>query len=228
MELKAKNRNVLGKKVKRLRKEGVIPAEIFGHGVENKHVSFDEKLFKDVYKKAGGHTIVQVLTEDGLRIPALISEVQIHPLTRQPLSVLIKGVRADEKIEIKVPIEFKGKAPAEKSGFVVVMVLDEIEIEALPDKIPHSFEVDLSNLNEKGQSIHVSDLKVPDGVKILQSGDMVVVIVTEREKEEAAASPAAETAASEGGEPLASLDASRSGRPKESGRETAKEEIKET
>lgn len=187
MELKAKNRNVLGKKVKNLRKEGLVPAEIFGHGLENKHVSLETKPFKEIYKKAGSHTVVQVLTEDGARIPALISEVQVHPLTREPLSILIQGVRADEKMEIKIPIEFKGKAPAEKSGFVVVKVLDEIEIEALPDKIPHSFEIDLSGLTDAGQSIHVGDLVAPEGVEILQPKEMVVVIVTEHEKEETSA-----------------------------------------
>ncbi len=219
MELNAKNRNVLGKKVKRLRKEGLVPAEIFGHGVENRHVSLDEKSFKDVYKRAGGHTIVQVLTEDGKKIPALISEVQVHPLSREPLSVLIQGVRADEKIEIKVPIEFKGKAPAEKSGLVVVKVLDEIEIEALPDKIPHSFEVELSGLDQAGQSIHVSDLNVPDGVKILQPKDMVIVTITEHEKEEApAAAPTAAESAPSGAEAAAP----------EAGTETAKGETKET
>jgi large subunit ribosomal protein L25 len=201
MELKVKPRAITGKKVKNLRKEGLVPAEIFGHGVENKHISIDEKHFKDVYKTAGSHTIVQVLTEEGVRIPALISEVQNHPLTRRPLSVLIRGIRADEAIETKIPIDFKGSAPAEKSGFVVVKVLDEIEIEALPDKIPHSFEVDLSKLTDAGDSIHVSNLEIPEGVKVLQAGDTVIATVTEREKEEApppepkeAETPAAEEA----------------------------------
>ncbi len=217
MELQAKNRTVLGKKVKRLRKEGLVPAEIFGHGLENKHVSLETKSFKNVYKQAGGHTIVQVLTEDGLRIPALISEVQVHPLTREPLSVLLQGIRADEKIEIKVPIEFKGRAPAEKSGFVVVKVLDEIEIEALPDKIPHSFEIDLSGLAEAGQSIHVGDLVTLEGVKILQPKEMVVVTVTEHEKEEAPAptpSAAGETAAETPAETPEKAEGSPPGEPK--------------
>ncbi len=192
MELKVKTRTITGKKVKNLRKEGLVPAEIFGHGMENKHISIDEKAFKDIYKTAGSHTIIQVSTEEGEKIPALISEVQFHSLTRRPLSVLIQGVRADEAIETGIPIEFKNEAPAEKEGFVIVKVLDEIQIEALPDKIPHSFEVDLSNLNDAGESIHISDLKIPEGVKILLPEDTVIVTVTERKKEEEAP-PAEET-----------------------------------
>lgn len=195
MELRVKNRTTVGKKVKHLRKEGLVPAEIFGHGVENKHISILEREFKDIYKKAGGHTIVQLLTEEGEKIPALVSEVQLHPLTRKPLSVLLQQVKLDEAIETKVPIEFRGLAPAEKYGFVVVKVLSEIEVKALPDKIPHSFEVDLSNLNEEGESIHISKLNVPEDVKVLLPKDTVIVTVSEREKEEVAPPPAPEVVA---------------------------------
>lgn len=193
MELKVKPRTITGKKVKKLRREGLIPAEIFGHNVENKHVSVDEKEFKNLWKIAGSHTIIQLLTEDGVRIPALISEVQHHPLTRKPLAVLFQQVRADETIETKVPIEFKGVAPAEKKGLILVKVLNEIEIEALPDKIPHSFEVDLTNLNEEGDAIHINELNVPEGVKVLLPKDTVIVSVTGKEKEEEVAPPLAET-----------------------------------
>jgi len=196
MELKAKTRTVIGKKVKGLRKQGLVPAEIFGHGIKNRHISVEEKAFNDIYKTAGNHTVIQVSVEGDEKIPALISEVQIHPLTRQPLSVLIREVKSDETIETRIPIVFNGLAPAEKAGFVVVKVLDEIEIEALPGKIPHSFEVSLSELKEAGDGVSVGDLNVPEGVKILLPEDTVIVSITEKEKEEEvpAASAEAETA----------------------------------
>ncbi|MCP6719937.1 MAG: 50S ribosomal protein L25 [Patescibacteria group bacterium] len=193
MELKVKNRIILGKKVKHLRDKGLIPAELFGHGVTNKHLEIPEKDLIDIYKKAGSHTIIQVITEEGEKIPALISEVQHHPLSRKPLNVDLHQIRMDEIIETGVPIKFKGEAPVEKSGFFVMRVLDEIEIKALPDKIPHSFEVDLSTLKEVGQSINVNDITVPKEVKILTPGETVIATVTEREKEEEeTSSPAAE------------------------------------
>ncbi len=184
MELNVKTRTITGKKVKHLRKEGFIPAEIFGHGIENRHISIDQKEFRSIYKRAGSHTVIRVITEEGKKIPVIISEVQHHPLTRKPLAVLLQSIRADEAIATKIPLEFIGTAPAEKSGFVVVKVLNEIEIEALPDKIPHSFKVDLSGLMEGGQSLHISELNVPPGVKILLPKDTVIATVTEREKEE--------------------------------------------
>ena len=194
MELQVKTRKILGKKVKHLRKEGFIPAELYGHGVENKHLKLSEKEFIHIHKKTGGHTIVQVITESGEKIPVLISEVQYNPLSGRPLSVDLHRVRMDEIIDTSVPIEFKGTATAEKSGFLVVKVLSEVEIETLPGNIPHSFEVNLSTLNEPGKSIHVSDIKIPEGIKILVSPETVIASVTKREKEEEAP-PAAEAAA---------------------------------
>ena len=194
MELKVKNRTILGKKVKRLREKGLIPAELFGHGVTNKHLEIPEKDIIDVYKKAGNHIIVQVITEEGEKIPTLISEVQRHPLSRKLLNVNLHQIKMDKIVETGVPIKFKGESPAEKSGLFVVKVLDEIEIEALPDKIPHSFEVDLSILKELGQSINVNDITIPKEVKILTPKETVIATVTERAKEEIETPPpAAET-----------------------------------
>ena len=195
MELKVKNRTILGKKVKHLRVKGLIPAELFGHGVTNKHLEIPEKDIIDVYKKAGNHTIIQVITEDGEKIPTLISEVQYHPLSRKLLNVNLHQIKMDEIVETGVPIKFQGESPAEKNGLFVIRVLDEIEIEALPDKIPHSFEVDLSILKELGQNINVGDITIPKEVKILTSGETVIATVTERAKEEVETPPAAEATA---------------------------------
>ena len=190
MELKVKNRTVLGKKVKHLRKEGLIPAELYGRGAENKHLEISENDFINTYKEAGWHTIVQIVTEGVEKIPVLISDVQRHPLTRKILAVDFHQVRMDEKIETSVPIEFKGEAPAEKSGFFVVKVLNEVEVKALPTNIPHLFEVDLSRLENPGHSIHISDVKVPEGVEILTSPETVIASVTEHAEEETPAEAA--------------------------------------
>jgi len=191
MELNAKTRTVFGKKVKRLREEGLIPAELFGRGLKNQHLAVSEKEFVKVYKNAGGNTVVYLVNEEGEKIPTLIAEVQIHPLSQKPLAVDFHQIKMDEAIEAKVPIEFTGTAPAEKIGLVVVRVLQEIEVKSLPGQIPHSFPVDISKLENAGDSIHVSDLKIPQGVKVALPPETVIATVTEKAEEETAAPPPA-------------------------------------
>jgi len=189
MDLQVKNRTVLGKKVRGLRRTDIIPAEVFGRDLQNRHLSVPKKDFVKIYKKAGEHTIINLIDEQGKKIPALISDVILHPLSDEILTIDFHQIRMDEKIQTKIPIEFKGEAPAIKGGFVLVNVLDELEIEALPSDIPHNFEVDLTALENPGQSIAVRDLEIPRGVKILTPGETVIVTVTEKAKEEVEAAP---------------------------------------
>ncbi|MEK7086760.1 MAG: 50S ribosomal protein L25 [Patescibacteria group bacterium] len=183
MELKIAERKILGKRVKSLRKQGLIPAEIFGHGIPNKHITVPAKDFGKIFKEAGEHTIINLAAEGEKKIPALVSEVQYNTLKGEILAVDFHQVRMDEKIQTKVPVEFKGEAPAVKNGFVVLNVLNEIEIEALPTKIPHRIEVDLNSLETPGQSIRLTDLKIPADVKILTPADAVIVTVSEIKEE---------------------------------------------
>lgn len=193
MDLNVKTRTVLGKRVKHLRKEGLIPAELFGRGLENRHLTVSEKEFNKIYEKAGEHTLINVVTEEGERLPAFITDVSREPLSGKLLSIDLHQVKMDEKTRVKVPIEFLGEAPAVKAGFVVVKVLGEVEVEALAVSIPPKFEIDLSNLEKAGDSLSAKDIKVPDGVRILSAPETVIVTVTEKQKEEVAPPPAVET-----------------------------------
>lgn len=198
MELQVKTRTVLGKKVRARREAGFIPAEIFGRGLENRHVEVAEKDFVKLYKKAGEHTVITALTEKGEKIPVLISAIDRHPLTNKFLAVDFHQIRMDEKIQTNIPIQFTGEAPAIKTGLVLVKVLEEIEIESLPGKIPAHLIVDLASLENVGQSIHIADVKAPEGVKILSPATMVIVTVMEKAKEEVEApKPATEASATE-------------------------------
>ena len=174
----------MGKKTRILRRGGVIPAEIYGHGIENEHVSILEKEFSKIYKAAGENTIVNLITENQGKIPVLISEVNHDALSGQILNVDFHQVRMDEKIQTKVPLEFTGVAPATKNDLVIVTVLTDLEIEALPDKIPHRIEVSLNTLEKAGESIRVSDLKISQDVKILTSLETAIVTVSAKTKEE--------------------------------------------
>ena len=189
IELAVTTRTILGKKTKNLRKQGLIPAEIYGTSTENKHVSVPEKLFNKVYKAAGENTVVTVVTDDGKKIQTFISDIAKDTLHGTILSIDFHAVRMDEKIKAKIPVDFVGVAPAIKTGNVVVKVLHEIEVEALPGDMPHRFEIDLSSLEHAGQSIHLSKIKLPRDVKILLPEDTVVVTVGEKFKEEVVAPP---------------------------------------
>jgi len=184
MELKVQERKIFGKKTKTLRNEGFIPAEIYGHGVSNKHISVPKKSFLKIFKEAGENTVINLVTDKNKEIPVLISYIHKNNLKGKILTVDFHEIKMDEKIQIKVPFEFLGEAPASEQGFLVIHVLNELEIEALPGKIPHRIEVDLSKLEIAGQNIRVSDLKISKEIKVLASEDAVIVAVTEAQKEE--------------------------------------------
>ncbi len=185
MKLPTAQRTTLGKKTKNLRKEGLIPAELFGPGSENKHLSVPEKVFVNVFKEAGKSTIIDLEIEgESKAVPVLIHNVQIHPLTRKPLAIDFYRVRADTKIHTEVPIEFTGIAPIISEGFVVVKALNEIEIEAFPQHIPHTIEVDLSKLKQEGDTLYVKDLTLPKNIELITLSDTAVATTSKKQEEE--------------------------------------------
>lgn len=196
MELQVQTRDKFGKSVKALRAQGLIPAELYGRGVENLHLSVPVKDFKKVLKVAGESTMINVMV-DGKKHPVLIYDVAIHPVSDEILNVDFFQVRLDEKIKIKVPLIFIGESEGVKNGGILVKTLQEIEIEALPGNIPHSFEVDLAKLIGIGQSVYVKNLSIPADVKILISPEMVIATVIQpiSEEEEAAMSQTTDVSA---------------------------------
>lgn len=187
LELNAQTRTVLGKKVSTLRSAGHVPAEVFGHGVMNQHLTVSAKEFGKVYKEAGEHTIVMLTVDAKEKVPTVITDVVRDSLSGTILSIDFHAIRMDEKIQAKIPINFTGEAPAVKLGFPVVRTLEEIEVEALPGKLPRAFDVDLSGLTNPGESIHATDIHVPTDVRVLVPLDTVIVTVGEKTKEEAPA-----------------------------------------
>lgn len=184
MDLQVQKRNILGRGVKALRKQGLIPAELYGKGAENFHLSIPAKDFKKVYKEAGENTIVNVLV-DGQKHPVLINGVSYDPLSGDMQSVDFYQVKMDEKLKVGVPLEFIGEASAvkEKNG-ILVKALQEIEVEVLPADIPHDFKVDLVKLTDIGQSIYVKDLEIPKSIKVLMDLKTVVATITAQVTEE--------------------------------------------
>lgn len=206
LNLNVEKRKVSGKKVKNLRRQAILPANIYGKHIKSLAVQLSFKDFEKVFKEVGETGLVElsVAGEEKIR-PALIHNVQLDPRTSQPLHTDFFQVDLKEKVTTMVPVEIVGEAVAvkDKKG-VLLHTLNEIEIEALPADLPEKLEVDTSLMAEVDQEIKVGDLKVPTGVTILTDTGLVVckigsLVTAEMEaeikKEEAAVQAATEAAA---------------------------------
>ena len=188
--LKADVRKISGRKVKNLRKEGILPGNISGKKIKSESVQVVLKDFEKVYKEVG-ETGLLTLEIGKVEKPALIHNLQINPVSDAPVHVDFLQVDLKEKVEAGIPVELIGEAPAEKQAIgTVVQYLNEIKVEALPMDLPEKFEVDTSELAEVDQSILVKDLKV-DRTKVdIKTGpDEIVVKVEPPQKEEVIAPP---------------------------------------
>lgn len=159
MELIAQTRTSFGKKSKNLKYEQKIPAVIFGKGIASTAISIDLMKFSKLYKEAGKTSLVTLALDTGTE-KVLIKDVQFGPVSSKPIHVGFYKVNLKEKISANIPVHVIGEENNEaiKSGTgLVLMLLGEITVEALPTDLPHSFNVDVSNL-ELGQGVIISEL----------------------------------------------------------------------
>lgn len=185
MELNVQTRDILGKKVKTLREKGLVPAELYGHGIKNLHLTLSAKEFLKVFKEAGESTIVNLTTEDKKTLPVMIHEVKTDSLSGEILNIDFYQIKLTEKIRVYIPIEFIGEAPAVKTfGGILIKTLKEIEVEALPRDLPHRLQADLASLNEIGKNIALKDLKIGDNVKLFVNPETIIATVVEAKAEE--------------------------------------------
>ncbi|MBU0572635.1 50S ribosomal protein L25 [Patescibacteria group bacterium] len=188
--LKATKRKILGQKVKTLRKEGILPANIYGKKVKSLAIQIPLSEFEKVYKEAGETGIVEIAV-DSTKRPVLINNIQRHPVSDFPLHVDFLQIDLKEKVTADVPIDLIGESPAEKSGLgTVVQYINEIEVEALPANLPEKFEIDLSKLTEVDKAVLVKDLTVDTKkVEIKSDLEQVLVKVEPPRKEEEIIAP---------------------------------------
>src|SRR5687767_14329657 len=180
-------REVLGRKVKRLRKEGIVPANIFGKKTPSIAVQVSEKEFKKVFEAAGETSIIySTVGEEKTERPLLVSMAQVHPVTGSFLHIDFHQVDLTQKVTATVPLVFEGEAPAvADKGAILVQMMTEIEVEALPTEIPHEIIVDISSLKEFGDFLTVKDIKVDTTkVEIQAEPDEQLVQVQEPKEEE--------------------------------------------
>lgn len=192
-KLKVEKRKILGKKVKKLRREGILPANIYGKDIKSISVQVTQKEFDRVFKEVGETGLVD-LELDGKILPVLIHNVQSNYLGI-PLHADFYQVNLKEKVKAMVPIVVVGepKAVIDKTG-LLMQILSEIEVEALPEELPENIEVNVESLSQVDEQITVGDLKTAKGVVILSDPTQVVVKISElvsKEAEELAAEEAA-------------------------------------
>ena len=213
--LRAQTRTIKGKKVGALRRQGLIPANIYGRGLESLPVQIDIRAFRDALAEAGHSTVVDVHVfgaggmEDGKSHPVLIEKVSTHPATGKVQHVDLRQVDLNRPVKASVALVLVGESLAVKNeGGVLMHSLDNLDVEALPRALPHEIEVDISVLTELDQSITVADLRLPAGVTVDTDPSTVIaqVIASKLEQEVAAeeaetAAEAAEAAAEAGEEP---------------------------
>lgn len=189
----AKIRQTLGKKVKNLRKTGIIPAILYGSEIkESLPLEIDYKAFEKIYKEAGGSSLISLEIQDEKtgktkqkKFLVLIHDTKRNPLTEEIMHVDFYQPRLEKEIEAKVPIIFEGEPLAVKeSGGTLVKNISDVEIKALPQKLPKEIKVDVSNLETFEDHILIKDLKVSEGVKILKDPDQIVASVVPPEKVE--------------------------------------------
>jgi large subunit ribosomal protein L25 len=202
LKLKAEKRKVAGRKVKRLRREGILPANIYGKKVKSCAVQLDLKTFLPVYQKVGETGIVNLgLKGETKARPVLIHNVQLDPVTDQPLHADFYQVDLKQKVTTEVPVEITGESAAVKEkGGILIQPLTEVEVEALPTELPDKFEVNVTGLKEIDDAVTVGDLKVPEGVKILTAAKQILAKIEPPAEEEETAPPEEEAPPEEAAE----------------------------
>jgi large subunit ribosomal protein L25 len=191
-QVSVKIRNELGSRAnKRLRDSGQLPGVIYGHKEAVVPVTMPKK---EVVNHLAHGTHLFDLALDGKSEKVLVKEVQYDHLGLEVIHVDFARVSLDEKVEVTVPLVLKGTPKGEAEGAVLQQFISELEIECLVTDIPSEILHNVTEM-EKDSELHISDLKLPPGVRSLQDGELLVATVREIQEEVAAAAPAEEGAA---------------------------------
>lgn len=194
-ELKAKRREVAGKRVRFIRRQGMIPANLYGPNLESIALEIETAPLRRMLTKVGRNALINLKVDhDKKSRMVMVRDIQHDPLTDALLHVDFFQPVMTHKIKADVPLQFIGEAPAARSRRAIMIEnLTALHVEALPAALPRHIEVDLSVLRELEEAIHVRDIRPPEGVEILSDPDQVIVKVMEAKAEvveEAAAAPA--------------------------------------
>jgi large subunit ribosomal protein L25 len=184
-ELKAQKRTLTGRKVKKLRREGKVIANLFGPKIDSQALTLDHQDFTKIYEVVGETGVTNIVIEGQTKPhPVLIHQLHTDPKTDAILHVDLLQVDLTKKITANIPLEVVGESPAVDQGGVLVLAQNELEVEALPNDLPDKLEVDVTKLEKIGDSLLVKDLAVPGAVTVLADQESTIVTIQEPAPEE--------------------------------------------
>ena len=209
--LAASNRTITGKAVSRLRRDGRLPAVVFGHGLESTSVSLDAHEFDLLRRKTSSNTLVDLSIDGEKPKPVLVHGVQLHRVTQRPLHADLFLVTMTEELTVDVPLVATGESEAVKThGGTLLHPIEHVRIKALPDHLPTSIPYDISSIVTFDDVIRLRDLDIPADVTLLTDPEETVAKVIPPRVEEVVVAPEAATEETAEGEAAAG-DASGSG-----------------
>ena len=183
LKLTAEKREIFGKKLGNARDEGKLPVVVYGPKKETTSLFVSTPDFKKIWKQAGESTIV-TLEIDKKPVDTLIHEVAVNPVSEEPLHADFYAAAMDKPVKAEIPLEFEGVSPAVKGkGATLLKVFHSIEVEALPKDLPKLLIVNIEKLENIGDNLTVSDIKLPSGVQFVMKPEETIA-VAEAEKEE--------------------------------------------
>jgi large subunit ribosomal protein L25 len=205
----AEPREVVGKKVNALRRRGLLPAVVYGHGTASQPIQLDARAFDELRRTTPRNTLVDLKVGGGRVTPVLLQGIHEHPVRRHPIHVDFYVVKMTEEITVDVPINHVGTSlAADKLGGTLLHLREHVSARALPGDLPSAIDLDISPLESFDAVLHVSDLVVPTGVIVLNDpGEPLARVQPPRQEEEiipvsvAEGAPPAEEAGPQAGEP---------------------------
>lgn len=183
--ISAKTRDSFGKKVAEVRSAGQVPAVVYGNNKENATISLDAKEFTRAFASAGHSAIVELKIDDNAGENVLIQDVSMDPVRSEIAHADFYRVNMNKAIRTEVPLHFVGESPAvfQQEGSLFKNI-EEVEVETLPANLPPHIEIDISGLDDFSKSIHISDIKAPEGVEILEDAEQLICKVDPPRSEE--------------------------------------------
>lgn len=189
-QLKAEKRKLTGRKVSSLRRQEILPANVYGKNIDSQAIKLPLVDFQKLYQQIGQTTVLNlnIKGEKDPR-PVLISQVQFHPVSDLPLHVDFRQIDLTEKVIATVPVILKGESPAEEKGAVIVKLIDQLDVEALPIDLPDKLELDISVLEEIGDSLSTDDFDIDTKKVTLQIDQKMEAVQAQEPRQEEEIAP---------------------------------------
>ncbi len=199
ISLTLEKREVVGKQVRQLRRDGQVPAVIHDHGKDSVYVMAPYAVMYKTWQQAGKHHPINIVV-DGKKYLALIKDADFEPRKNDLRHLVFNAIEQNKEVETEVPVTFVGESEAEKTGLMILRQIENVEVKALPKNLPDEVTVDISKLVELGDKLHVSDIVVPANVTLITEPEHAVAVVEESRAHAAAEAEEAEAEAAEGEE----------------------------